>query len=169
MQSDYDSDDSSRLLEGRIAEKCAAVVSQKMVTTVATLEHKMVTTVATLEDKIMKNKKKIACMFWTIIILLFIMTIAIVGVGYMLYNVQVTVVVHHNTTFTNSTSEQCPVIKPVTEPFTNTTSEQCPVTESMTKDFTRTEQTFLLGALVLPTMSPLVMGAAVAVSGAFGY
>ena len=40
MQSDYDSDDSSRLLEGRIAEKCAAVVSQKMVTTVATLEHK---------------------------------------------------------------------------------------------------------------------------------
>ena len=164
MQSDYDSDDSSRLLEGRITEKCAAVVSQKMVTTVATLEHKIVTTVATLEDKIMKNKKKIACMFWTIIILLFIMTIAIVGVGYMLYNVQVTVVVHHNTTFIKNTTEQCPVMEPVTEPFTNTTSEQCPVTDSTTTDLTRTEQTLMLGTLLITSMSPLVLGVAV-----FGY
>ena len=108
-------------------------------------------------------KKKVACMFWTIIILLFIMTIAIVGVGYMLYNVQVTVVVHHNTTFIKNTTEQCPVMEPVTEPFTNTTSEQWPVTDSTTTDLTRTEQTYLLGVLVIPVMS------SVAVSGLFGY
>ena len=187
-------EDQGRQIEHRIAETCAAEVLDNMNDAVDALEGKLTGHVANAmakcgaelldiqKDNIDKLTKNINHMFCVVMVTLVIMTMAIVGTGYVLYNVQVTVVVHHTTNIPAcncpvtapvaepfNKTEHCPVMDPVTEPVTNTTSVQCPMTESVTKELTRIEQSFLFGALLLPTMSPMVTGAVTVVASFFGY
>ena len=81
----------------------------------------------TMEDRITDRvtvavAKNVNRMFYAIMIAHIIMTIAFVGMSCMVYNHQLTAVVHHTT---NIPTCHCPVTEPVAEPFTKTTALSC--------------------------------------------